>query len=79
MRYKLLIDSTRGRAGHIVEIDPSEAETLAILQRNGVIGEPFDDVVQKVSSPEIVKVVGPDIVKRRGRPRKADNASDTQD
>jgi hypothetical protein len=71
MKYKLLIDSTRGLTGQVVEIDPSEAETLAILRRNGIIGEPLNDVVQKVAAPEIVKVSAPEETKRRGRPPKA--------
>jgi hypothetical protein len=51
-----------------VEIDPAEHETLAILRRNGVIGEPLP-----VNQPEITKVQAPQVVKRGpGRPRKAD-------
>jgi hypothetical protein len=78
MKYQLLIDSTRGPAGATVEIDPGEHETIAILTRNGIIGEPV--TVHKVQAPEITKpVAGPEEIKRRGRPRKADNASDTAD
>lgn len=66
MQYKLLIDSIRGRAGEVVEIDPSEAETLAILRRNGIIGEPV-----RVNEPQITKVTEPEVTKpRRGRPPK---------
>lgn len=66
MQFKLLIDSIRGRAGEVVEIDPTEAETLAILRRNGIIGEPLT-----ANGPEITKVTGPEVTKpRRGRPPK---------
>lgn len=66
MQYKLLIDSIRGRAGEVVEIDPTEAETLAILRRNGIIGEPL-----KATEPTITKVTEPEVTKpRRGRPPK---------
>ena len=75
MKYKLLIDSIRGRAGEVVEIDPSEAETLAILRRNGIIGEPV-----RANEPTITKVTEPEVTKpRRGRPPKDANASDTAD
>jgi hypothetical protein len=76
MIYTLLIDSTRGRAGQVVDIDSSEAETIAILTRNGIIGQPVQ--AQKVSAPEITKVNAPEI-KKRGRPAKAHDASDTAD
>ena len=66
MQFKLLIDSIRGRAGEVVEIDPAEAETLAILRRNGIIGEPV-----RVNEPQITKVIEPEVTKpRRGRPPK---------
>lgn len=66
MQFKLLIDSIRGRAGEVVEIDPAEAETLAILRRNGIIGEPV-----RVNEPQITKVTEPEVTKpRRGRPPK---------
>ncbi len=75
MQFKLLIDSIRGRAGEVVEIDPAEAETLAILRRNGIIGEPL-----KAHEPEITKVTEPEVTKpRRGRPPKDANASDATD
>lgn len=74
MQYKLLIDSIRGLTGTIVEIDDSDDETLRILKANGIIGEPL----QKVSGPEITKVNVPE-VKKRGRPAKAQDASDTAD
>lgn len=74
MQYKLLIDSIRGRAGTVVDIDDSDGETLRILKQNGIIGEP----ATKVQGPEIVKVDGPE-VKKRGRPAKAQDASDTAD
>jgi topoisomerase IA-like protein len=74
MIYTLLIDSTRGRAGQVVDIDPTDGETIAILTRNGIIGP----AVQKVNAPEITKVDAPEI-KKRGRPAKAHNASDTAD
>lgn len=74
MQYKLLIDSIRGRAGVVVDIDDSDGETLRILKQNGIIGEP----VNKVQGPEVVKVDGPE-VKKRGRPAKAQDASDTAD
>jgi hypothetical protein len=76
MIYTLLIDSTRGRAGQVVAIDPSECETIAILTRNGIIGQAAQ--AQKVNAPEITKVNAPEI-KKRGRPAKAHNASDTAD
>lgn len=72
MRYKLLIDSTRGPAGAVVDIDPSEAETIAILTRNGIIGAPFTE-----RAPDVLKVIAPTEIKKRGRPAK--NASDTAD
>ncbi len=75
MQYKLLIDSIRGRAGTVVDIDDSDGETLRILKQNGIIGEP---IAQKVSEPEITKVNAPE-VKKRGRPPKARDASDTAD
>lgn len=66
MQFKLLIDSIRGRAGEVVEIDPAEAETLAILRRNGIIGDPV-----RVNEPQITKVTEPEVTKpRRGRPPK---------
>ena len=66
MQFKLLIDSIRGRAGEVVEIDPAEAETLAILRRNGIIGEPV-----RANEPQITKVTEPEVTKpRRGRPPK---------
>jgi hypothetical protein len=68
MIYTLLIDSTRGRAGQVVDIDPSEGETIAILTRNGIIAPVAQS--QKVSAPEITKVAEPE-VKKRGRPAKA--------
>ena len=72
MQFKLLIDSIRGRAGEVVEIDPFEAETLAILRRNGIIGDPV-----RVNEPQITKVTEPEVTKpRRGRPPKDANASD---
>ena len=74
MQYTLLIDSIRGRAGAVVDIDYSDGETLRILKQNGIIGEP----VTKVQVPEVVKVDGPE-VKKRGRPAKAQDASDTAD
>lgn len=75
MQFKLLIDSIRGRAGEVVEIDPAEAETLSILRRNGIIGEPL-----KANEPDITKVTGPEVTKpRRGRPPKDANASDATD
>lgn len=70
MKYKLLIDSMRGRAGEVVEIDPAEAETLSILRRNGIIGEPV-----RANEPTITKVDAPTEVKRRGRPPR--DASDS--
>jgi hypothetical protein len=70
MRYKLLIDSTRGPAGSVVDIPEGESETIAILTRNGIIGAPFVE-----RGPEVLKVVAPTEIKRRGRPPK--NASDT--
>jgi hypothetical protein len=76
MLYTLLIDSTRGPAGQVVDIDPSEADTIAILTRNGIIGQPVQ--AQKVSAPEITKVTAPE-VKKRGRTAKAHDASDTAD
>lgn len=76
MQYTLLIDSTRGRTGQVVNIDPSESETIAILTRNGIIGQPKQ--AQKVNAPEIIKVIAPE-VKKRGRPAKAQDASDTAD
>ena len=86
MQFKLLIDSIRGRAGEAVEIDPAEAETLAILRRNGIIaadttvtdtvvsydmtGKQFVETV-KVQEPTITKVTEPEVTKpRRGRPPK---------
>jgi hypothetical protein len=74
MKYKLLIDSTRGKAGEVVEIPEGECETIAILTRNGIIGSPI--VEHKVTQPEVTKVIEPE-VKKRGRPAK--NASDTAD
>jgi hypothetical protein len=74
MLYTLLIDSTRGPAGQVVDIDPSEAETIAILTRNGIIGETVQ--AQKVSAPEITKVTAPEVKKRKA---KAHDASDTAD
>jgi hypothetical protein len=59
-----------------VDIDPSEADTIGILTRNGIIGQPVH--AQKVSAPEITKVTAPE-VKKRGRTAKAHNASDTAD
>jgi hypothetical protein len=76
MQYTLLIDSTRGRAGQVVDIDPTDGETIAILTRNGIIGQAAQ--AQKVSAPEITKVTAPE-VKKRGRPAKAQDASDTAD
>jgi hypothetical protein len=69
-RYKLLIDSIRGRTGEVVEIDPSEAETIGILTRNGIIGAPLSS-----RQPEVTKVDEPTEVKRRGRPPR--HASDS--
>lgn len=76
MQYTLLIDSTRGRTGQVVDIDPTDGETIAILTRNGIIGQPKQ--AQKVSAPEITKVTAPE-VKKRGRPAKVQDASDTAD
>jgi hypothetical protein len=76
MLYTLLIDSTRGPAGQVVDIHPTDGETIAILTRNGIIGQPVH--AQKVSAPEITKVTAPE-VKKRGRTAKAHNASDTAD
>jgi hypothetical protein len=70
MKYKLLIHSIRGPVGDIVEIDPSEAETIAILTRNGIIGAPLSE-----REPEVVKVDAPE-VKKRGRPRNASDAAE---
>jgi hypothetical protein len=74
MQYTLLIDSIRGRAGSVVDLDPSDGETIRILTMNGIIADP----VQKVTAPDVVKVDGPE-VKKRGRPAKAQNASDSAD
>ena len=75
MQFKLLIDSIRGRAGEVVEIDPAEAETLAILRRNGIIGEPV-----RVNEPQITKVTEPEVTKpRRGRPPKDADAGNATD
>ena len=70
MKYKLLIDSIRGAAGFVVDIDPGESETIAILTRNGIIGHPLTE-----REPEIKKVTEPE-VKKRGRPRNASNSAD---
>ena len=70
MKYTLLIDSIRGPAGAVVEIDPSDGETIAILTRNGIIGAPRQE-----RGPEVVKVDAPE-VKKRGRPRNASNAAE---
>ena len=74
MKYRLLINSIRGQEGSIVELD--DGNTIAILQRNGVIGDPIDEGVriEKIAAPQIIKPApGPDVLKRRpGRPRKAD-------
>lgn len=56
----------------MVDIDPSEAETIAILTRNGIIGAPFTE-----RAPDVLKVIAPTEIKKRGRPAK--NASDTAD
>lgn len=75
MQYRLLIDSTRGLAGSVVDIDSSDGETLRILRANGIIGEPL---AQKINAPEFIKVNAPEI-KKRGRPAKARDASDSAD
>lgn len=83
MKYTLLIDSTRGRAGDAVEIDEQDGETIAILIRNGIIAPhkqmTLTDVsldlmgnkivTTKVVGPELTKVIEPE-VKKRGRPAK---------
>lgn len=71
MKFRLLINSIRGHEGRIVEIE--DGNSIAILQRNGVIGDPIDEGVytEKVSGPEIIKPAAPEVLKRRpGRPRK---------
>jgi hypothetical protein len=80
MKYKLLIDSTRGRAGTFVDLHEGEGETIAILTRNKIIGEPEpegDDAQdsQKVDEPKVTKVTSPAEVKTRGRPKNASNAA----
>ena len=59
----------------MVDIDPSEAETISILTRNGIIGEAV--IERKVTAPEVTKITAPIEIKKRGRPAK--NASDTAD
>jgi hypothetical protein len=78
MKYKLLIDSTRGRAGTFVYLHEGEGETIAILTRNKIIGEPEGDNAQdsqKVDEPKVTKVTSPAEVKTRGRPKNASNAA----
>ena len=75
MQYKLLIDSIRGLAGTVVDIDPADGETLRILRANGIIGEP---IAPKASEPEITKVDAP-MIRKRGRPAKVHDASDYAD
>ena len=70
-RYRLLIDSIRGPAGAVITIDPAEAETISILTRNGIVGDPLP------LGPEVKKVDAPTETKRRGRPPK--NASHPAD
>lgn len=88
MKYTLLIDSIRGLAGSVVEIDDSEGETLRILRMNGIIAgqssrtetvsDLMGNVETKVIGPDITKVDAPEI-KKRGRPAKVRDASDTAD
>lgn len=90
MQYKLLKNSLSGRKGQMIEVDDKTAKAMA---RIGLISidEPviiarqaFDMtgaivVATKVIGPDIVKVDEPEVKKRRGRPKKADDAIDTAD
>ena len=58
MKYQLKIDSMRGPAGAIVDIDEQQGETIRILTANGIIGAPIQD------GPEVKKVTAPEIKKR---------------
>ena len=61
MKYQLKIDSMRGPAGAIVDIDEQQGETIRILTANGIIGAPVQE-----QQPQETKVTGPE-VKKRGR------------
>lgn len=73
MHYTLKINSIRGLAGSVVELDAETARQLAV---NGIVDlqEPQEAPKHAVKrGPDVVKVQAPEIVKRRpGRPRKAD-------
>lgn len=70
MKYILKKHSTMGPEGTIIEADDNLAAQLRV---NDLI-EPVTEV--KITEPDIVKVVEPEI-KKRGR--QAKNASDTAD
>ena len=89
MQYKLLKNSMSGPKGAWIEVDGNDARQLAAV---GIIdlGEPVAVQVRtldlmgneatetKIIGPEVTKVDGPQ-VKKRGRPAKVRDASDTAD
>lgn len=90
MQYKLLKNSLSGRKGQMVELDDKTAKAMdrvGLIRMDApvvVTRQSFDMtgaavVETKVIGPEIVKVEEPEVKKRRGRPKKADDASDTAD
>lgn len=90
MQYKLLKNSLSGRKGTMIEADARLARQLAAV---GLIALDEPVTVQrqsfdmtgravtetKVVGPDVVKVDEPEVKKRRGRPPKARDASDTAD
>ena len=64
-QYTLLINSTTGREGQVVEIEDELARQLAV---NGIVDLAEPDRTVKTIGPEVVKVTGPTETKRRGRP-----------
>jgi hypothetical protein len=89
MQYKLLKNSISGRKGTWIDVDGNDARQLAAV---GLIdlGEHVSVQVRtmdlmgneatetKIIGPEVTKVDGPQ-VKKRGRPAKVRDASDTAD
>lgn len=89
MQYQLLKNSISGRKGAWIDVEGNDARQLAAV---GLIdlGEPVavqvrmvdlmgnESIETKIVGPEVTKVDAPEI-KKRGRPAKAKDASDTAD
>lgn len=75
-RYTLLMNCHLGRKGTVIEADDNLARQLAV---NNVIIYPAQAPKStKDNGPDITKVIKPE-VKKRGRPAKVQDASNTPD